>query len=448
MLNLPGVSDPRVLARGAWLFEQIVTLGTVALNRLGGDYAGEMAAHRYLSSPYVTPERILAALGERTGHAAAGRRVVAAQDTTEINFSGRDRSRRGLGLAGDGKSLGFFIHAVVAVDIEDEAVLGVADAKIWTRASRPAEHRHARDLGDRESARWVWGSQAAGERLHQASQIVVVADREGDIYSQYAQRPAHVDLVVRAQHDRKVEGEGRLFQVLATHPGLITIPVQIASQGVGDKGRLAQVTLRSGRVRIPRPSTAQPQDELLLDLGLVEAREENPPVGCDPLQWRLLTTLPIETAQDAQEVVRLYRLRWRIEEVFRALKRDGLGLEHTQIQQADRLFSLAALALGAAARILQLVDARDGGDRPMSDVLDPHLQQAVAAINASRQGSTPKQQNPHPEASLAWLSWVIARHGGWNCRGKPPGPKTMAQGWRHFSAVLSGYLIAMPDPLP
>ena len=81
------------------------------------------------------------------------------------------------------------------------------------------------------------------------------------------------------------------------------------------------------------------------------------PPGTKPLMWRLLTTLPVETAEDAREIIRLYRLRWRIEEVFRVLKRDGLALEETQIESARRLFNLAALAVVAAARILQLTDA-------------------------------------------------------------------------------------------
>ena len=453
MLKLPGVSDPRVLARGEWLLDQIATLGTLVLHHAGGGYAGEMAAHRFLSSPYVTPEGILSALGERTGQACAGRRVVAAQDTTEINFAGRDRARRGLGPGGDGKTPGFFIHAVVAVDVDDEAVAGVVDARIWTRGTEPLAPRGSRRLDDKESGRWVWGCQTAGTWLAEAAQIVEVCDQEGDVYSHYARRPANVELVVRARHDRKVEGgngedETCLSRVIVGQACLITTAVKVSPQTVGDKGRIAQVTLRSSRVRIKRPATAEPADAPVLDLGLVEALEENPPAGVRPLHWRLLTTLPVETAQQAQEVVRLYRLRWRIEEVFRALKRDGLALEKTQVQEAGRLFRLAAIALGAAVRILQLVDARDGGPRPMSDILDPRLRPAVAAISKSREGMAIGHKNPHPEGSLAWLSWVVARHGGWNCRGKPPGPKTMSTGWQRFSATLAGYLIAKPELLP
>ena len=95
-----GPGDVRTSARGAWLFDQIVSLGTVVLKDLGEGRAGEMAAHRYLSSPYVTSEGILEVLGARTGEACAGRRVVAAQDTAEISFSGESAGRRGLGPGG------------------------------------------------------------------------------------------------------------------------------------------------------------------------------------------------------------------------------------------------------------------------------------------------------------------------------------------------------------
>ncbi len=89
-----------------------------------------------------------------------------------------------------------------------------------------------------------------------------------------------------------------------------------------------------------------------------------PPAGHKPIIWRLLTTLKVVGQADefaaAQEIVRLYRLRWRIEQVFRAMKSDGLRLEETQIRDAERLFKITAIALIAAVRTIQLVDARDG----------------------------------------------------------------------------------------
>ena len=178
-----------------------------------------------------------------------------------------------------------------------------------------------------------------------------------------------------------------------------------------------------------------------LELTLVVAVEIGPPAKRTPLVWRLLSTLPADDLAQAIEVVRCYRLRWRIEQVFRALKSDGLALGRTQLADAGRLLKLAAFALCGAVRTIQLVDARDGGQRPASDVAGEDLIAAAAAIGPRLQGKTQRQHNPHPPASLAWLAWIVARLGGWNCYYKPPGPKTMRDGWDKLAAATFGYLI-------
>jgi len=183
-------------------------------------------------------------------------------------------------------------------------------------------------------------------------------------------------------------------------------------------------------------------------MSLVEAREVDQPAHGEPLLWRLITTLPVATFAEAAEVVRLYRPRWRIEQVFRALKSDGLRLADVQTQKAGRLFKLAAIGLVAAARTQQLVDARDGGTRPATDVLDEAFLDAATAIGRDKEGNTPRQKNPHPPHSLAWLAWIIARLGGWNCYYKPPGPKTMRVGWNQFAAMAAGFAVATSPAVP
>jgi hypothetical protein len=208
------------------------------------------------------------------------------------------------------------------------------------------------------------------------------------------------------------------------------------------------VTLKAGMVRIKRPISAPDrQDPATLTVGLVEVREHAAPEGAgQPLLWRLVTTLPVATLADAQDVVRLYRLRWRIEEVFRILKSDGLKIEDSQLETADRLLNLAALGLVAAARIIQLVDARDGSTRPATDVIAPEEIEAAAAISATLEGGTERQKNPHRPGSLAWLSWIAARLGGWNCYYRPPGPKTMARGLDRLIDRIEGFKLAMEQP--
>ena len=443
--------DARRAAIGTELLERVTATGSLVIRKLGATRAGELAIHRFLSAPSVTRQEMVGSLARRTLAATAGRRIVVAQDTTEINFAGREANRRGLGPAGDGVSAGFFMHPLVAIDSETEAVLGLLDAHIWTRdAESEAMPRRKRAIEDKESIRWLRGAERAGDLLTDAASIVVVGDRENDIYSGFARRPERADLVVRAAQDRAtghateglVEG-ALLFTSAAVWPELTQMLIKVAPRRVGDPGRIATVALRAGPVTLKRPRHGFAKvDPETVSMTLVEAREINPPANEEPLLWRLLTSIEVGDANAACEIVRLYRLRWRIEEVFRALKSDGMRLEETQIHDAGRLFKLAVVGLAAACRTIQLVDARDGSPRPATDVIDPALLPAAEAIGLTLEGKTERQKNHHPPYSLAWLAWIVARLGGWNCYYKPPGPKTMRAGWAQFETMAAGFTVA------
>ena len=440
------LGDARRDKRAAWMLDRIVSSGSLVLREIGETRSGEVGAHRLLSSDDVDPAALLVPHVARTVEACRGRRIVAAQDTTEINF---DRSRQpvaGLGPTGNTDIRGFFIHPVVAVDADDEALLGVLGARIWTREEEPTPDHRCIAFEAKESRRWLDAAEtAASELASVASQVVGVADREGDIYPLFSRRPESIDLVVRASHDRVLVGKGTLFAAPAAWPVLGTTAVKVAPRGPGDKGRTATVAIKAGTVTIKRPKTTPNRDEApALTLGLVEVREVVPAgkrrkQAGSPLLWRLVTTLSVATLAQAQDVVRLYRLRWRIEEVFRVLKSDGLDIEESQLETAGRLLNLAALGLVAAARIIQLVDARDGSSRPATDVIEPQDIAAAAAISATLEGGTERQKNPHPPGSLAWLAWIAARLGGWNCYYRPPGPKTMSRGLDRLIERIAGF---------
>ena len=272
---------------------------------------------------------------------------------------------------------------------------------------------------------------------------MVVGDRESDLYSCFAGRPAGVDLIVRAARDRALAEDASLFAAAAGWPELTRMTVEVAPRRVGDPGRIATVALRAGPVTLKRPARGFARtDPETVTLTLMEAREIDPPANETPLLWRLLTTIEAGDAGAAREIIRLYRLRWRIEEVFRALKSDGMRLEETQVHHATRLFKLAVIGVEAACRTIQLVDARDGGPRPATDVIDPGLLPIAEAIGATLEGKTERQKNRHLPHSLAWLAWIVARLGGWNCYYKPPGPKTMRAGWARFETMAAGFAIA------
>jgi hypothetical protein len=442
--------DKRRQEAGATFFRGVVETGSLVVRRVGGDRAGEMSIHNFLSRPEVTLEEILMTTARRTAKACAGRRIVAAQDTTEINFKDRDCARKGLGPAGDGKTPGFFCHATVAIDADDETLLGVVHAQIWTRPSKKATQRRKRPIEDKESMRWLKATAAASELLNgTAAQLIVLGDREFDIYAQFARIPPETELIVRAAQDRKLaDDDARLFSAATGWREFGHMNICVPPHRPGEKARTASVAVKAGQVCIARPCNgADRADPPSVTLTLVEVHEVDPPQGHKAIVWRLLTTMQVRGQPDelaaAQEIVQLYRLRWRIEQVFRSMKSDGLCLEETQIHEASRLFKLTAIALVAAARTIQLVDARDGSRRPASDVADEHVIAAAETIGPSLEGKSQRQKNPHPPRSLSWLSWIVARLGGWNCYYKPPGPKTIRTGWTRLAAMADGYALAV-----
>ena len=272
------LGDARRDKRAAWMLDRIVSSGSLVLREIGSTRSGEVGAHRLLSSDDVDPDALLVPHVARTVEACRGRRIVAAQDTTEINF---DRSRQpvtGLGPTGNTDIRGFFIHPVVAVDADDEALLGVVGARIWSREEEPTPDHRGIPFEQKESRRWLDAAEtAAGQLASVASQVVVVADREGDIYPLFSRRPEGIDLVVRASHDRVLVGKGTLFAAPATWPVLGTAAVKVAPRRPGDKGRTATVAIKAGTVTIKRPKTMPNRDEApALKLGLVEVREVVP----------------------------------------------------------------------------------------------------------------------------------------------------------------------------
>ena len=154
-----------------------------------------------------------------------------------------------------------------------------------------------------------------------------------------------------------------------------------------------------------------------------------------------MTTHEVADAAAAWRIVGWYKKRWTIEQLFRLIKTEGLQLEDSRLETADRLLKLTAIAAKAAVITLQLVQARDGRSAdPASRAFSEEQIELLAAFAAKYRGRTALQSNPHPAKSLAWAAWIIARLGGWD--GYPrtrPGPITMRRGVEYFLGVAQAW---------
>ena len=165
--------------------------------------------------------------------------------------------------------------------------------------------------------------------------------------------------------------------------------------------------------------------------------------GQEPISWILLTTHEVKDASDALRIVSWYRQRWIIEEMHRALKSQGMNIEESQIVQAKAMAKMLIIAMLASTRIIQLVRARDGTTgQKLTDGFEKKDKILLRKLCKTLEGKTEKQKNPHPEESLAWATWTIARLGGWHCYYKKPGPKTINIGLQAFDNIKRGWKLA------
>src|SRR3954470_19067829 len=372
----------------------MVAKRSVCLRRLGGDRAGEVRFGRFLGNDKVTVERLIASWSEQTVGAVAGRHVLAIQDTSDVLIATPQDQRRGLGEIGKGTGHGLLIHAMIAVDAEDRACLGLVGGRIWTRQGRISTPHGKRALADKESERWLSTAEAAKSVLAAASAVTIIADRESDFYDQWARVPApQVHLLGRVMQDRLLLGGGHLFTAAETWPEADRRQVKVDEHRRDHAGRTALLALRFGSVTVRRPRTCRDRSlPKSLRLSLIQLDEVEPPAGAEPICWRLLTTHALPDVVTAWRIVDWYRQRWLIEQLFRLLKKQGLGLEDTQITESERLLKLAAVATKAAAVTLQLLQARDGQtDQAALVAFTPAEIDVLRAINATLEGKTAKQ---------------------------------------------------------
>jgi hypothetical protein len=415
---------------------------SVCLRRLaGGARRGIVGFCRFLANPRVTIEALIAGWGVGASAACVGRHVLAIQDTSEINFTTTPQRRRGLGEIGKGGGRGVLLHAMLGLDAETGAVLGLVAGKIWTREGRVAIPHAQRLLGDKESERWLSTAEAAKAVLAGAAMVTEISDRESDIYAKWVRVPADgFHILTRAMHDRPVEGGGTLSTVALTAAGEAMVELRARPDR---PARTARLAVGSARVKVRRPqNTREKGMPKTVELTLVQVSEIDPPQGVEPILWRLLTTHLVDDQAMAWRVVGWYRQRWPIEQFFRTIKQQGLQLEDSQLETAERLIKLTAIAARAAVTIMQMVHARDGRSQQDAAIaFTPAEIDTLTALVPTLEGKTALQKNPHPAGSLAWATWVIAKLGGWDGypKSKPPGPITLRHGLQSFRAIAHGH---------
>jgi hypothetical protein len=423
----------------------MVARPSVCLRRLARGRRSQLVGFgRFLANRRVTVDRLIEGWGDQTAGAVAGRHILAIQDTSEINFRTTSKRRRGLGEIGKGNGRGVLLHAMLALDASSGSCLGAVAGRIWTRRGRIKIAHQKRCTKSKESHRWIETAERAKIVLAAATMVTVVADRESDIFAEWATLPGpNFHLITRSMHDRRLVNGNSLYAAAERFAFTTQRQVALPTREGKRQARLATLTLRFGRVELARPENTRDRNlPQSVALTVVEVVERNPPTGTEAVHWRLLTTHEVADAAAAWQIVDWYKMRWTIEQFWRLLKLQGLKLEDSQLETAERLIKITAIAVKAAVATMQLLQARDGpSTEPATVAFAPHEIALLDKLDVEFRGTTALQRNPHRKKSLKWGGWIIARIGGWDGypSSKPPGPITFKNGLEEFHAMVAGW---------
>lgn len=190
----------------------MVSRQTVCLRQLAGNRAREVQFGRWLANNKVTSDELIANACARTGDVVAGRHVLAIQDTTEVNHQAHAGRVSGLGTVGNGSDVGMFLHPLLVVDATDGACLGLEHLHHWNRTDKAAANYRQLPIEDKESYRWLKVAEAGKKCLTEADRVTIIADRESDIYEEWARLPdERTHLLTRACRDRTLATGGKLY---------------------------------------------------------------------------------------------------------------------------------------------------------------------------------------------------------------------------------------------
>ena len=339
-----------------------------------GDWPAIKAYYRFIDHPdqeAVSMEHILEPHRQRTIQRMQGQRtVLCIQDGSDFDYTSLAECE-GLGVIGTNqtgaKSRGLHLHTTFAV-APNGLPLGILRAEcVAPQLKSPDDQRpsYAIPIEEKDTFSWMAGLRDTVEVAAQMPQtrLVNVCDREADFFELFEEqlRNPSVQLLVRANHNRVInENPGKLFDAVRQSPLQTKVQVHVPRQSARPKlsktkarpkrsGRQAELEVRYQRYQLCPPAYYSQKDPI--DIWCIHAVESAPPEGNKPVEWFLLTTINIRSAEDAVSCLRWYCLRWRIEDFHRVLK-SGCGVEQIGHETAERIRRAIAINLVIAWRIM------------------------------------------------------------------------------------------------
>jgi Domain of unknown function (DUF4338)/Transposase Tn5 dimerisation domain/Transposase DNA-binding len=432
--------DARLQGRLLTLARDFYARPTANVPQACSSRAKTKAAYRFLDHDDTSMDTLLQPHYQATEARLAQESIVlAVQDTTSLDYT-THAATEGTGPIGSWVRgpQGLHLHSTLAFSTQGTP-LGFLDVQCWARNRQDfgkKAKRHQLPIEEKESFKWLksYRALAAVQARLPKTVLVSVGDREADVYELFREAAAHPQgpkLLIRAEHNRQLHNEqARLWQTLQDKPITGIQVLQVPRQG-SRAVREARLAIRFAEVSLQAP-TGYPHAPAI-SVWAVFAQEQDASPGVKPLEWLLLTTLPVTSFEQAIEKLLWYTRRWGIEVLHRTLK-SGCRIEQRQLAQADRLEACLAIDLVVAWRIYHLSKlGREVPQAPCSVYFDEAEWKALMVF------TTQKRLPPAKPPTLREAIHRVAALGGFLGRkgDGEPGTQTLWLGLQRLDDIVA-----------
>lgn len=424
-LSTADLGDARRTRRLGKIVDRVQSHPSSSFPALATDPSELEAVYRFLSNEHVRPDAVLEPHVQASlARAQREPDVLVVHDTTYFKFGG---DREGLGRV-HVNDQGFWGHFALAV-APDRRALGVVGWKYGTRhgPSRWKGNRRIRELGEDEESEHLRWPQLVDEVAARFDfrPVVHVADREADWFELLEHLvTTEQRFIIRLTHDRLIE-DGHVSDLWDTARTVAEREVKLSGRAEGGSARRRKRhpprKSRNARLEILGASAQlrSSSSPASLALHFVRVLEQDPPEGCAPVVWNLVTTESVETEADLLRIVDAYRARWVIEEFFKAMK-TGCAFEKRQLGSYHALLNTLAVLTPVAWSLLRLRDTgRRFPDAPGAALLTPRL---LAILRQLARKPLPS------EPTAREVMYAVAGLGGHLERNGDPGWMTLGRG--------------------
>jgi hypothetical protein len=412
------LGDPRRNHRVMLMVEQLSAKPGASIPKACGTWADTKAAYRALGSEEISAEQIRLAHARATVERTRDlERLLVVQDTMVLSYS-TCLQTEGLGPVGKEGALGVFVHTGLAVT-PDGLPLGILHQQMWAREQEQGKRktRRKRLVEEKESFRWLEMVDEVESLLPKDLEVWVAGDREADIFELFAmQRRERLHLVVRAAHDRKVEGAEAQYLHEAVKGARVLGKMEVAvPRSRKRKARTATLEVQACTLKLVPPRNHLGRKDLSpVPVSVVLVREvETTPEGEEPVEWMIVTSVPVYSLGRAVEVVEAYAQRWKVERYHYVLK-SGCGIEKLQLGSTERIERALSIYNVVAWRLLYMTYvARIAPEVPCTAVLEEDEWKALFIVGARRAVPVPEKAPTVQEAvrRVAMLGGFLGRKG-------------------------------------